>query len=875
MENVISQRELENKTLAKQAAEEAIVLLQNKNATLPLKNKTVALYGSGAFATVKGGSGSGDVNQRNVVSILAGLESHGFTVTSKSWLVRLQRYYQQEKQIHDDKIKDQPLALLAPAFTFKDPEIAEFNDATTGIYVVSRSSGEAHDRRNHKGDFKLTDNELSNIQRMSEYYTNSVVLLNVGGVMDTSFIDSCPMLDSVVLVSQLGMTTGDAVAEILDGTKTPSGKLSDTWAYQYSDYPTSENFGMSNPEYVEGIYDGYRYFDSFKVEPRYEFGYGLSYTKFFIKTNKVNVDEKRIKLNINIENVGEKFSGQETVQVYVSKPQTEIPTAYQELVAFDKTNTLRPKAQQNFDIEIPIKQLSTFDEKLGAYVLVAGTYLVRVGNSSRNTEVVASFKLDGKVILKKVESVMKPRLDPTTLLLGKAHLESATGVPFFLLKAANFAETEFVQYQETSDVTTFVAEHETLSGKNEDQVIEYVRNAVGKTLEDVHKGEVELAEFVASLSEQDLVNIVEGTLSDGENSMVGISSDLVPGAAGQTGTNQKRGIPAVVMADGPAGVRVDPVFERNHQTINHYATAWPIGTALAQTWNKALIEKVGFAVGTEMKEFGVDLWLAPGMNIHRDPLGGRNFEYYAEDPYLSGTMAAYETRGVQSHDHIGVTLKHFIGNNQESFRNSGNSVIGEQALREIYLRNFEYALKAKPMSIMTSYNRVNGIFSGANFALLTNILRDEWHFKGMVMTDWFSSANPKQSMHAGNDLIMPGASKSELMSAITDFGPEFDEQGRIKIKKAYDITKQEFVETEMWNDFIVDPDGEVVIKVRIDDDSRLQDRVKDWVYSGAGQIIDDKHILLTGRYKDNNDLYLGDLQKSAINILRTVLKLKF
>lgn len=876
MENVISQRELENKELAKQAAEEGIVLLQNRNATLPIKNKTVALYGSGAFATVKGGTGSGDVNQRNMVSILDGLESHGFTVTTKAWLNRLNRYYQKEKQLHDEKLKDDPLALLAPAFKFNDPEVGDFEDSLTGIYVISRSSGENYDRKNETGDFKLTDNELSNIKRMSEYYTNSILLLNIGGVIDTSFINECPLLDSIVLVSQLGMTTGDAVADIIDGTTTPSGKLTDTWAYSYDDYPTSENFGMENPKYVEGIYVGYRYFDSFNVKPRYEFGYGLSYADFYLKAQKININEKKIKLSINVENTGNKYSGREVVQVYVSKPQTGIPTPYQDLIGYEKTAVLRPNAQQKLDFEIDTSNLSVFDDELGAYVLLPGTYLLRVGNSSRNTKVVASFKLDEKVILKKVNPLMKPETDPTVFTENKVELENVTDVPRFILKAANFPETEFVQYQEKTDVTTFINDENPLPGKGLDEVVEEVRNAAGKTLDDVNNGDVELAEFVASLSTKQLVDLVEGQLSTKENSVVGISSDILPGAAGQTGMIDHKGVPALVMADGPAGIRVEPVFERNGQTVTHYATAWPIGTALAQTWNKSLVKKVGFSIGREMVEFGVDLWLAPGMNIHRDPLGGRNFEYFAEDPYLSGTIAASETKGVQDHHTIGVTLKHFIGNNQESFRNSGDSLIGEQALREIYLRNFEIAVKSgQPVAMMTSYNQVNGTFSGANFELLTNILRDEWHFKGLVMTDWFSSADPKESMHAGNDLIMPGNSKEDLLCAASDFGPEFDDQGNIKIKEELDIKTKGIKRTEMWNDFVLDPDGEVLVKVRVDSNSNLNKQIQTWVYTGEAQIVDDDHVLLTGKWKDNNTLYLGDLQKSAINILRTVLKLKF
>lgn len=876
MENEISQRELENIELAKQAAQEAIVLLQNKNNILPLKNKTVALYGSGAFATVKGGTGSGDVNQRNVINIMGGLENHGFDIVTKSWLIRLQRFYQQEKTLYQEKLKDDPMALLAPAFNFKDPEIADFEDASTGIYVISRSSGENYDRRNHKGDFKLTDNELSNIKQMSEYYNNSIVLLNVGGVIDTSFIDQCPLLDSVVLVSQLGMVSGDVVADVLDGTRTPSGKLTDTWAYSYNDYPTSENFGMSNPEYVEGIYVGYRYFDSFNIKPRFEFGFGLSYAKFFIDTQKININEQRLRLQVKVENISKHFSGQETVQVYVSKPQTELSTPYQDLIDYQKTTVLRPKSQQVLNFEIPIKDLSVFDSELKAYILVPGTYLVRVGNSSKNTSIVASFKLDEKVILKMVNDSLKPRIDPTTLIENQVELEHAKHVPFFILKSVNFPDTDFVQYQEESDVTTFVANRDSLPGKGLDEVVEEVRNASGKTLRDVANGEVELAELVASLSEKQLISIVEGQLSSNDNGVVGVSSDLVPGAAGQTGSISEKKIPAIVMSDGPAGIRVDPIFKKNNQTITHYATAWPIGTALAQTWNKDLIRRIGFAIGNEMEEFGVDLWLAPGMNIHRDPLGGRNFEYFSEDPYLSGTMAAYETKGVQAHEKLGVTLKHFLGNNQESHRNYGNSVIGEQALREIYLRNFEIAVKlGYPVAIMSSYNRVNGIFSGANFDSLTNILRDEWNFDGLVMTDWFSSADPKKSMHAGNDLIMPGDSKSELLSSVSDLGPDLDEQGNIRIKKSYDMLKKKFVEKEMWNDFVIEADGPVVVKLRVDDSSELHDKVKEWVYNREGQIVDDQHILLTGKWKDNNDLYLGDLQKSAINVLKVVLKLKF
>ncbi|MFD1418498.1 glycoside hydrolase family 3 protein [Companilactobacillus keshanensis] len=843
-----------NMLLSKNVAQEGMVLLQNKHHVLPLSNKTVALYGSGAFATVKGGTGSGDVDQKTI-SIVEGLENYNFNITTMAWLTRFQRYYESKKAEYQKTAN-----ILSPAFDMDDPEIDDFKEGTVGIYVISRSSGEGYDRKDEPGDFQLSENELSNIKRLSEFYENSILLLNVGGVIDTSFVDQCPLLDSILLISQPGMMAGNAVTEILDGTKTPSGKLTDTWS-AYQDYPSSNDFGTRNPEYTEGIYVGYRYFDSFNIKPRYEFGYGLSYAKFDITTEKVSVNEDHISFKVEVKNYSDKFQGQEVIQAYVSNPQSNIPTPYQALRVYAKTKVLKCHESQELTLNFKTKDLAVYDERRAAFVLVPGVYILRIGNSSRNSTVVGEVKLDRETIIKSVEHKMLPQFDPTRLRKNEVKLRRTSGVPLFLLKSENFEQDEPVKYQKKSDVTTYVVNNRNLPGQYLDEKTVVKDKLTDFTLADVYNKKISIETFVANLTDQELVDIVEGDLESSNDSIIGNGSSLVRGAAGQTVDNKKHGIPVTVNADGPAGLRLDAK-----------TTAWPIGTLLAQTWNRKLIQKLGSAIGDEMEQFGITFWLAPGMNIHRNPLGGRNFEYFSEDPFLSGTVAVSETKGVQSHSGLGVTIKHFVGNNQESYRNIGNSIIGEQALREIYLKNFEIVVKeAQPLAAMSSYNLVNNYFSGANFELLTNILRDEWHFEGMVMTDWFSVADPKESVHAGNDLIMPGDSKDTLFAAIDDLKPRFNGDGSIATKKVLNVAEMKLDTVELWNDFIPDDDGDVLVKIKISDEE-VDDKIKELFFNGDVQVLDDSHILIQGKWKNNNDLNLGDLQKSAIHILKVIMK---
>jgi len=569
---------------------------------------------------------------------------------------------------------------------------------------------------------------------------------------------------------------------VLNGEVTPSGKLTDTWAVNYSDYPSSKTFsdndGNSKQEdYTDDIYVGYRYFDTFNVTPAYEFGYGLSYTTFDTKVESVTADENKVTVKAKVTNTGSKYSGKEVAQVYFSAPSGNLEKPYQEMAAYGKTDLLAPGESQTLTISYKTSEMSSYSEEDAAYVMEKGDYIIRVGNSSRNTHVGAVLTLDSTVkteqlsnqmkVDKKITTLSNKGVTPYSYADGANEISNAQRIPLDGSKLELIDGNNASQYDNEAVTTT------TTSSSDEDTttVNDSATTSASATLYDVYNKKITMAQFASGLSVEKLADIVEGVGWGGSTApIVGAQSNSVKGAAGETTGKyyDSDGIPNIVLADGPAGIRITQSYDDNGQTYYQYCTAWPVGTLLAQTWNPEIVEEVGKHVGEEMTEYGVTLWLAPGMNIHRNPLCGRNFEYYSEDPYITGTMGAAATKGVQSNPGIGVTIKHFATNNQENNRSTENNTVSERALREIYLKGFEMVVKsAQPMAIMSSYNQINGTYSGANYDLLTNIARGEWKFDGLVMTDWFSNANPIQSMHAGNDLIMPGGSQATLINALT------------------------------------------------------------------------------------------------------------
>lgn len=808
----ISKREQLHQEMVRGLAGECMTLLEN-NGVLPLKRRgKIALYGNGARHTVKGGTGSGDVNSRSVASIEEGMEDAGFEITTKEWLKKYDQVLSEAQEVYWKKVKgiaeekQLPEFVVTFSYAFPEPEAplvteedVKASESDTAVYVIARNSGEGCDRFHQKGDYLLNEQEEANLRFLAEHYEKTIVVLNVANVMDTEIMKGIPGIDAVLLAGQAGNIGGYAVADVLLGKTIPSGKLTDTWAKKYEDYPSSENFSHNNGDvndeyYTDGIYVGYRYFDTFNVTPSYCFGYGKTYTDFSMEVMDVRADEKEVSVTVKVTNTGAEYPGKEVVQIYYSAPEGTLEKPYQELAGFGKTGLLQPGESQKLTISFKTSSMASYCEQCASWLLEKGVYYLRVGNSSRNTVVCAALKLEKTAVVSKLanqfadtesfQEISRAGIMPYSY--EKEAEEKAAAKEIVLLAEA--FETEIITYS-----------------KEPEALPEY-KESVKLTMEDVKTGKATLKELVSQLTTEEMANVCNGTAELGVagGSFIGNASNLAPGAAGDTTSIlSDRGIDNMILADGPAGLRLVPHFvvDKDGNRIEtgafsdfskesrleipeggkeyfQYCTAIPVATLLAQSWDMDLVKTCGEIVGKEMEEFHVALWLAPGMNIHRNPLCGRNFEYYSEDPLLTGMCAAADTKGVQSHKGMGTTIKHFAANSQEDNRMFNNAHVSERALREIYLKGFEIAVKtAQPMSIMTSYNLINGIHTANSYDLLTSVARDEWGFAGLIMTDWGTSEDlgfmfsfngdlkygcsaPEKCITAGNDLQMPGSRKN-------------------------------------------------------------------------------------------------------------------
>lgn len=785
--NGITEREIRNRKIARKAAAEGMVLLKN-DGILPLKTtEKIALFGSGAVATVKGGTGSGDVNEREVVSIYQGFKEAGFEFTNQEWLDNYGITYQKERLNWRDRlikklkgaegIKILDIYSANPFKMSSDIKIKErdVEEAKAVFYVISRKAGEGADRFKEDGDYDLSWNEKEDLVWLSQHCENLVVILNTGSLINLSEIMELSNLKALLSIVQPGMEGGHALADIVTGAVTPCGKLTDTWVKNYFDFPCAETFSHMNGNvekeyYEDGIYVGYRYFDSFEKEVEFPFGFGLSYTEFSAEDAVVELQEyeqtrkkePQINVTATIKNTGDVYAGKEVLQVYATCPQNGLEKEYKRLCGFVKTDLLAPGETQTVQINFSEKELASFDEKESAWVIEAGKYGIWIGNSSQNIELIAVLETNKDTIVERLEHICQAQEEFAELKCGREmRLEK---------------EQRWHELAERKNIPVIVFDPVSIEKQ------EFLRP---KTLEKAR-------EFAEKLTDDELISMVIGEISKGQGQALGSAGNMVPGAAGETSSilKEKYQIPGVSMADGPAGLRLIRSYQVDKKTgeiysegildaleggflasgkkhsdtevYYQYCTAIPVGTLLAQTWDVKLMEEAGRAVAEEMQEFGISWWLAPGMNIHRNPLCGRNFEYYSEDPLVSGKMAAAITKGVQSISGVGTTIKHFACNNQEDNRMGVDSVVSERALREIYLRGFEIAVKeAQPMAIMTSYNLINGVHAANNKDLCTQVARKEWGFQGIIMTDWTTTEENGGSTSwkcpwAGNDLIMPG-----------------------------------------------------------------------------------------------------------------------
>ena len=721
-------------TLRKVAAEGAVLL---ENQVLPFAEGTkVSVFGRVQTSHFFTGYGSGgDVNMPYQINLLEGLRGCESLVLNEE-LAAVYEDFHEKNPIDHGMWGNWPRCYAEMPLTKELVEKAK-QLSDKAVIIIGRSSGEDRENALEAGSFYLNEEEKQMLRLVTEQFPDAVLLLNIGSVMDFSFLEEYSF-GAVMILWQGGMESGNAAADLLCGKAIPSGRLTDTIAKKYEDYPSAEYFGgKDRNEYWEDIYVGYRYFETFaKDKVLYPFGYGLSYTSF----EKKAVSAEDLKWQVTVTNTGNR-AGKETVLLYVQKPCKVLGNPSRELVAFAKTKELLPGESQTLELEIDRSQLASFDEagltgNRNAYVIEAGTY---------------SFYLGGDVrMAQKISETVVENTEATEWLQEATAPEAA-----FPILAAQEVYGETVVVSRTAAPRTIDVRQRIL-----DNLPEGVPQTgdKGYKLKDVKDGKITLDTFVAQLSLEELEAISRG----------GYIMDHPWGAKGNAGifggvcdSLRDKGIPAVITTDGPSGIR-----------LYDSCSLMPIGTLLACTFDKGLIEGLFHQVGEEMKERGSDVLLAPGMNIHRNPLCGRNFEYFSEDPYVTGHIAAAVVKGVQS---VGLSAcpKHFACNNQEFRRSTNDSVVSQRALREIYLKGFEICVKeAAPKNIMTSYNKINGVWGHYHYDLVTTILRGEWKYAGNVITDWWMqpSASPEfpnmkdnaYRVRAQVDVLMPGGRRQDI-----------------------------------------------------------------------------------------------------------------
>lgn len=750
--------------LSKDVAREGMVLLKNEDALLPLaRGAKVALFGKGTFDYVKGGGGSGDVTVPYVHNLSDGMHAYPDRVTVFEGTDAFYRAYvaasyaagRDPGAVEEPELPD---ALVNRAAAFAD----------VAIISISRFSSEGWDRKSAfdrieqhkgvwtddpryaltqamfpKGDYVLTDAEAAMVKKVTAAFDKVVVVLNVGSVFDTTFFRSNPGIQAALMAWQAGLEGGTAEAELLLGLDNPSGKLADTFAATLEDYPSSPGFYESDDyvDYEDDIYVGYRYFETIPGatdKVNYPFGFGLSYTRFSISEPDIAVEDGEIAVRAAVTNVGD-VAGKEVVQVYFAAPQGKLGKPARQLAGWQKTRKLLPGETQAVEIRFSIDQMASYDDlgkvQKSAWVLEAGEYRFFVGTdvrAARQSDFVYALKAD------RIVAQLTARMTPTQLKRRMLADGSYESLP---LGTPNDPNADVLERLPEDKVTCADPK------VRPQDYYQYLLKNPRRQLIEVAEGEISLDDFIAQLSDEDLAWLLGGQPNTGVANTYGY------------GNLPLFGVPNAMTADGPAGLRIKP-------EVGVETTAFPCACLLACTWDPTLTEAVGRAAGEEVKENGIGAWLAPAINIHRNPLCGRNFEYFSEDPLLTGHLAGALVRGVQSNG-VAATAKHLALNNKETNRTQCDSRASERAIREIYLKAFEIIVKGYDVwSIMTSYNIINGHRASENADLLNGILRQEWGYEGMVTTDWWTFGEHYKECAAGNDVKMGCGYPERLLEAM-------------------------------------------------------------------------------------------------------------
>lgn len=708
-----------------------IVMLKNDGA-LPLKQGgTAAVFGRIQLHYYKSGTGSGGmVNVSKVIGITDGLLDAGYKLDEQ--LLNAYREWDEQNPFdHGEGWGGEPWSQKEMPLTDELVSGAA-SRADTAIVIIGRTAGEEMDNKLEKGAFLLSDLEEDMLRRVTSAFDKTVVLLNTGGLIDMSFMDRYPV-SAVMYVWQGGMVGGAGTAAVLTGEVSPSGKLPDTIAYEISDYPSDKFFGSGDMDcYGEDIYVGYRYFETFaKDRVRFPFGFGMSYTSFDITASDFKLDGNKVTGSVNVKNTGS-TPGREVVQIYCSAPQGKLGKPARVLCGFDKTRTLQPGESQTLSFEIPLESVASYDDSgvtghKSAWILEQGGYVFYAGADVRSASEAYSLTLP-ETVVRQCKSALGP-------LTAFKRMVNSGGKP------------EFEDVPLTGEA--FPHDHAKLPAEIPQTGDRGIR------LADVVNGKNTLEEFTAQLTDYDLSCIIRG---EGMGSPK-VTAGTAAAFGGVSDTLTALGIPCACCDDGPSGMRLD---------CGTKAFSLPNGTLLASTFDRPLMTELFTFMGLEMHTNQVDCLLGPGMNIHRHPLNGRNFEYFSEDPYLTGEMASAELAGLHSTGAEG-TIKHFCGNNRETRRHFLDSVISERALREIYLRGFENAVKkGGAKSVMTTYGQVNGVWTAGNYGLVTGILRDDWGFDGFTMTDWWANINRRGKAPDKSDFAAMAMAQNDVYMVTAD-----------------------------------------------------------------------------------------------------------
>ena len=720
--------------LSRKAAAEGMVLLKN-DGLLPLaKGSKVALFGKASVDYVKGGGGSGDVTVAYVRDFCSAMEMKQ-AEGKLSCCEALHAFYR-------ENVAAQRAGGAESGFTVEPEVPAELleqaaKECDVAVISICRFSKEGWDRKGepNDGDFYLSVQEQKLVADVSAKFDNIIVVLNVGGMVDTSWFSREPKVRSVLLAWQGGMEGALAQADILCGDVCPSGKLTDTFAASFDDYPSSANFNESEDYvcYTDDIFVGYRYFETIPgaaEKVNYPFGFGLSYTTFAMDCVKADCGGDAVSVTVRVTNTG-KVAGKEVAQLYVSAPESGLDKPALELKAFQKTKLLAPGEAEEFVLTVKTAELASYDEKRAAYVLAAGDYKVRVGNCVRSLQTACTYTCPAERVVCQLQN----RCAPAKL-------------PCRLHSDGSYEQLEMKAYPALYDTSGWPFKPD----RGQEHILPNTNSSYSSPgsddFEKVAAGELALDDFIAQLSDDDMITLMGASVNKGVADTSGI------------GDLPHWGVPSAQTADGPAGLRVKP--NRGVKT-----TAWPVATLLACTWDPELVYRIGEAGAKEVKENNLAIWLTPAINIHRSPLCGRNFEYYSEDPLVAGKLAAAMVRGIQSQN-IAACVKHFCVNNKETNRKASDSRVSERALREIYLKAFEIVVKeSRVWCVMTAYNLINGSYTSESHDLLTGILRGEWGYDGLVMTDWHNLAEHYREALAGNDVRMPCGSPKRLQKALS------------------------------------------------------------------------------------------------------------